>query len=81
MIKMDKTVKIGMVNSPNYNGIRYQVFLDEVSGIVWIESEIGMNQVGENVDVNSPTKAEYALRVAFEFLKKHEDVFKFKRYF
>ena len=54
---MKDIVKIGMVDSPNYDGIRYQVYLSEVSGTVWIEIETGLIQVGENVDLdnNNPT--------------------------
>ena len=80
---MDNTIRIGTVNSPKYDGIRYQVGFNESNGTVYIETKrleiVYWHQVGENVDVTSPDRISDAMNVATEFLKTNEDILIFKR--
>ena len=80
---MDDIIKIGKVNSPKDDNVRYQIGLHTISGTVHIEIEhsglVSWLQVGENINVNSPNKTQDALNVASDFLTTN-DIFNFKRY-
>ena len=75
-------IKIGMVDSPNYEGVKYNVGLSN-GGLVYIEIEsldATWSQVGKNIDMDSPNKISDALGRATEYLKINENAQSFKQY-